>query len=52
VGGAAAGSDAARLATEAVTRYVASTLRSYHAAGSETEGELLEALKAAALDAH
>lgn len=52
VGGATAGSDAARLATEAVTRYVASTLRSYHAAGSETEGELLDALKAAALDAH
>jgi len=52
VGGAAAGSEAARLATEAVTRYVASTLRSYHAAGSGTDEQLLEALKAAALDAH
>ena len=52
VGGAAAGREAARLATEAVTRYVASTLRSYHAAGSESEGELLDALKAAAIDAH
>ena len=52
VGGAAAGSEAARLATEAVTRYVASTLRSYHAAGSESEGELLDALKAAAFEAH
>jgi protein phosphatase len=52
VGGAASGSEAARLATEAVTKYVASTLRSYHAAGSETEGELLQALEAAALDAH
>src|SRR3712207_3325545 len=31
VGGSAAGSTASRLATEAVTRYVASTLRSYHA---------------------
>ena len=52
VGGAEAGSEAARLATEAVTRYVASTMRSYHAAGSESEGELLDALKAAALEAH
>jgi serine/threonine protein phosphatase PrpC len=52
VGGAAAGSEAARLATEAVTRYVSSTLRSYHSAGLETDEKLLEALKAAALDAH
>ncbi len=52
VGGAAAGSEAARLATEAVTRYVATTLRSYHAAGTGTDEALLEALKAAALDAH
>lgn len=52
VGGAAAGSDAARLATEAVTQYVASTLRSYHAAGDGSDDELLEALKAAALEAH
>jgi protein phosphatase len=52
VGGAEAGSEAARLATEAVTRYVASTLRSYHAAGSEKEGELLDALHAAAIEAH
>jgi protein phosphatase len=52
VGGAVAGSEAARLATEAVTRYVSSTLRSYHSAGLETDEKLLEALKAAALDAH
>jgi serine/threonine protein phosphatase PrpC len=52
VGGAAAGSEAARVATEAVTKYVASTLRSYHAAGSSAEGELLDALKAAAFEAH
>ncbi len=52
VGGAEAGSEAARLATEAVTRYVSSTLRSYHLAGSSTEGELLEALREAALEAH
>lgn len=52
VGGAEAGSDAARLATEAVMRYVASTLRSYHLAGSSTEEELLQALREAALEAH
>jgi len=52
VGGARAGSDAARLATEAVTGYVSATLRSYHAAGSTGDEEMLEALKAAALEAH
>lgn len=52
VGGAAAGSEASRVATEAVTRYVASSLRAYHAAGSSTEEELLDALKEAAMDAH
>ena len=52
VGGSAAGSTASRLATEAVTRYVASSLRSYHAAGSKSESEFLEALRAAAIAAH
>jgi protein phosphatase len=52
VGGSAAGSTASRLATEAVTKYVASTLRSYHAAGSTSEGELMEALRGAAIEAH
>jgi len=52
VGGSAAGSEAARLATEAITRYVSSTLRSYHAAGSATDEEFLAALRAAALEAH
>ncbi len=52
VGGATAGSDAARLATEAITRYVSSTLRCYHAAGTASDDEFLEALRAAALDAH
>ncbi|HEY8164204.1 MAG TPA: protein phosphatase 2C domain-containing protein [Gemmatimonadaceae bacterium] len=52
VGGAASGSDAARLATEAVTRYVSSTLRCYHAAGSATDDAFLEALKEAAFEAH
>jgi protein phosphatase len=52
VGGAAAGNEASRLATEAVTIYISSTLRSYHAAGSAVEEELLDAMKAAALEAH
>jgi protein phosphatase len=52
VGGAADGSEAARLATEAVMRYVSSTLRSYHAAGMSSDEELLASLKAAALEAH
>ena len=52
VGGSAAGSKASRLAIEAVTRYVASSLRSYHAAGSTSEGEFMEALRAAAIEAH
>ena len=52
VGGSEAGSTASRLATEAVTRYVASTLRSYHTAGSSSEGELMEALRGAAIEAH
>jgi protein phosphatase len=52
VGGSAAGSRASRLATEAVARYVASTLRCYHTAGSSSEGEFIAALHAAATEAH
>jgi protein phosphatase len=52
VGGATSGSEAARLATEAVTRYVSSTLRSYHAVGSSNESQFLDSLKEAALEAH
>jgi protein phosphatase len=52
VGGADSGSDAARLATEAITRYVSSTLRCYHAAGAAGDDEFLAALRAAALEAH
>ncbi len=52
VGGAAAGSDAARLATESVMRYVATTLRCYHTAGARSDAEFLSALRAAAMDAH
>lgn len=52
VGGSAAGSTASRLATEAVTKYIASTLRSYHTAGLTSEGELMDALRGAAEEAH
>ena len=52
VGGSAAGSQASRLATEAVTRYIASTLRSYPADGSTSEGAFLDALREAAIEAH
>jgi len=52
VGGAAAGSDAARLATESVMRYVATTLRCYHAAGARGDEEFLAALRASAMEAH
>ena len=52
VGGSAAGSRASRLATEAVTRYVATALRSYHAAGSANESEFIDSLRTAAIAAH
>ena len=52
VGGNASGSDAARIASEAVTRYVSSTLRSYHAAGAASDDELWNGLHDAACQAH
>jgi serine/threonine protein phosphatase PrpC len=52
VGGGAAGNEASRVAIEAITRYVSSTLRSYHAAGTAVESELLAKLREAALEAH
>jgi protein phosphatase len=51
VGGSAAGSVARRLATEAVTRYVASTLR-YHTPGPSGEEEFKRSRHAAAIEAH
>src|ERR1043165_7328316 len=48
VGGSAAGSRASRIATEAVTQYVATALRSYHTAGSASESEFTDALRTAA----
>ena len=52
VGGSAAGSRASRLATEAVTRYVSSTLRCYHTVGTASEKEFMDALRSAANEAH
>jgi serine/threonine protein phosphatase PrpC len=51
-GGGAAGADASKLALETITRYVASTLRCYHAAGNAEDSEFFDALRAAALEAH
>ena len=52
VGGQEGGSEASRLATEAITEYVASTLRCYHTAGTSGDQLFLDALRAAALKAH
>jgi len=52
VGGESGGSLAAQVATEAVTKYVSSTLRSYHAAGTSHDELFLDSLHAAALEAH
>jgi protein phosphatase len=52
VGSGSAGGAASRLTTETITRYVASTLRCYHAAGSARDQEFLTALRSAALEAH
>jgi PPM family protein phosphatase len=51
VGGTSAGGEASQLAVEAITRYVASTLRSYHAAGGSDDEEFFEALKTGVLEA-
>jgi len=52
VGGSAAGGAASRLATEAVTRYVSSTMHTFHAAGQASEDDFRDALRKAALEAH
>lgn len=52
VGGSAAGSRASRIATEAVTRYVASSLRCYQTSGTSTDRAFEDTLRAAALEAH
>ena len=50
--GAAAGSDAARLATESIARYVSTTLRCYNDIGNANDSLLFKSLKDAALQAH
>lgn len=52
VGGGTGGGEASQLAVESIMRYVSSTLRCYHAAGSAKEGEFEEALRSAAIEAH
>lgn len=52
VGGAVAGGEASRLATESIMRYVGSSLTSYHRAGSASDEEFFTALREAALQAH
>ncbi len=52
VGGSAAGRRASQIATEAVTRYVASSLRCYRTTGSASEREFEDTLRAAAVEAH
>ncbi len=52
VGGGIAGGEASRVAVETVTRYVTSTLKCLHLAGTDEDAMLGEALKVAALQAH
>ena len=52
VGSGVGGGDASQLAVETITGYVSSTLRCYHAAGATADKEFLDALRAAALEAH
>jgi serine/threonine protein phosphatase PrpC len=52
VGGSTGGREASQLAIESITRYVSSSLRCYHAAGSSQEDEFIGALREAALEAH
>jgi serine/threonine protein phosphatase PrpC len=52
VGGSTGGREASQLAIESITRYVSSSLRCYHAAGSSQEDEFVSALRDATLEAH
>ncbi|MGH7523109.1 MAG: PP2C family protein-serine/threonine phosphatase [Gemmatimonadales bacterium] len=52
VGGGTGGGEASRVALTTVTQYVASSLRSYHAAGAASDQEFYQALTNAALEAH
>ncbi|HEX5386516.1 MAG TPA: protein phosphatase 2C domain-containing protein [Gemmatimonadales bacterium] len=52
VGGGTGGAEASRVALETITQYVASSLRSYHAAGAASDTEFYRALTGAAFEAH
>ncbi len=52
VGGQFGGAEASRLAAEAVTTYISSSLRCYHAAGATDDKLFLDGLRAAAMNAH
>src|SRR5687768_18414998 len=47
VGSGSGGGEASRLALATITQYVSTSLRSYHAAGSASDGEFYEALTSA-----
>lgn len=52
VGGSTGGREASQLAIETIMRYVSSSLRCYHAAGSSQEDQFVNALREAVLGAH
>ena len=52
VGGGAKGAEASRIALEAVTQYVSSSMRCYYAQGSADDREFFKALRQAALECH
>jgi PPM family protein phosphatase len=52
VGGSSGGAEASQLTVETITRYVSSTLRCYHTAGSTRDVEFEDALRTAAFEAH
>ncbi|HVB31424.1 MAG TPA: protein phosphatase 2C domain-containing protein [Gemmatimonadaceae bacterium] len=52
VGGGSEGGEASQLAVESITRYVSSTMRCCHQAGTTADEEFLGSLRAAALEAH
>lgn len=52
VGGSTGGREASQLAIETIMRYVSSSLRCYHAAGSSQEDQFVDALREAAMEAH
>jgi protein phosphatase len=52
VGGGVKGEEASRLALEAITQYVAHSMRCYYASGGRNDREFHDALKEAALECH